>query len=253
MTEARDAGETLRELAERMRSDGPRYKSHDLGFVDSVGVNTVEDWADELEQAAATLRAEHDRLVKDLAECYRLTGADPDGNDDRALAPLAVVEVRRLRDEEAQASMHADDLAKQVRALRQALEEILGHWYHQRVIDATDDDQKTGRRPCPLVVTPTIADVRRWRAALALPGEAAQQPAGSFGYCATCYHPLDRCSHCEAGEAAPTDEEWVPHAFTPDVNRAVDQDGPIWCAQCAYHRESGIHAVCGEAAQETQK
>lgn len=54
------------------------------------------------------------------------------------------------------------------------------------------------------------------------------------------------------GEAA-QDEEWVPHLFAPDVNRAVDHDGPIWCAQCAYHRDSKIHAVPGEAAQETQK
>ena len=38
-------------------------------------------------------------LTAALAECYRLTGADPDGNDDRALAPYAVLEVTRLRDE----------------------------------------------------------------------------------------------------------------------------------------------------------
>jgi len=31
------------------------------------------------------------------AECYRLSGADPDGNEDWRLAPLAVEEVRRLR------------------------------------------------------------------------------------------------------------------------------------------------------------
>lgn len=34
-----------------------------------------------------------------LAECYRLTGADPDGNEDWRLAPDAVGEVRRLRAE----------------------------------------------------------------------------------------------------------------------------------------------------------
>lgn len=34
-----------------------------------------------------------------LAECYRLTGADPDGNEDWRLAPQAVVEVRRLRED----------------------------------------------------------------------------------------------------------------------------------------------------------
>lgn len=34
-----------------------------------------------------------------LAECYRLTGADPDGNEDWRLAPNAVAEVRRLREQ----------------------------------------------------------------------------------------------------------------------------------------------------------
>ncbi len=42
---------------------------------------------------------EVERLQADLATCYRLTGADPDGNDDRALAPYAVTEVARLRGE----------------------------------------------------------------------------------------------------------------------------------------------------------
>ena len=45
------------------------------------------------------LREERDRHVAALAECYRLTGADPDGNADRHLAPYAVSEVGRLRDE----------------------------------------------------------------------------------------------------------------------------------------------------------
>ena len=45
------------------------------------------------------LRAERRRHVAALAECYRLTGADPDGHSDRALAPYAVREVGRLRDE----------------------------------------------------------------------------------------------------------------------------------------------------------
>lgn len=30
------------------------------------------------------------------------------------------------------------------------------------------------------------------------------QPAGSFGYCAVCYHPLDQCSHCDAKPAPQT-------------------------------------------------
>lgn len=38
-------------------------------------------------------------LEKQLAECYRLTGADPDGNEDWRLAEQAVSEVKRLREE----------------------------------------------------------------------------------------------------------------------------------------------------------
>lgn len=41
--------------------------------------------------------AQIDRLTADLAECYRLSGADPDGNEDWRLALRAVEEVRRLR------------------------------------------------------------------------------------------------------------------------------------------------------------
>ena len=38
-------------------------------------------------------------LEKQLAECYRLSGADPDGNEDWRLGHCAVQEVRRLRKE----------------------------------------------------------------------------------------------------------------------------------------------------------
>ena len=43
--------------------------------------------------------AEVSRLTADLAACYRLSGADPDGNEDWRLAPYAVEEVTRLREE----------------------------------------------------------------------------------------------------------------------------------------------------------
>lgn len=38
-------------------------------------------------------------LIAALAQCYRLTGADPDGDEDWRLAPHAVEEVKRLRAE----------------------------------------------------------------------------------------------------------------------------------------------------------
>lgn len=48
-----------------------------------------------VEQAAALVT----KLQDDLAECYRLTGADPDGNENWRLAKDAVEEVRRFRKE----------------------------------------------------------------------------------------------------------------------------------------------------------
>jgi hypothetical protein len=50
------------------------------------------------------VRGELKQLHAWLAECYRLTGADPDGNEDWRLAPYAVQEVKRLRED----SDHAD-------------------------------------------------------------------------------------------------------------------------------------------------
>lgn len=52
------SGETaLREQINRivgeMRSERSRYKSHDLGFVDSVSSSRVDEWADELEALLA--------------------------------------------------------------------------------------------------------------------------------------------------------------------------------------------------------
>lgn len=40
-----------------------------------------------------------DETTHALAECYRLSGADPDGDEDWRLAPHAVSEVTRLRND----------------------------------------------------------------------------------------------------------------------------------------------------------
>ena len=70
---------------------------------------TVKKLRDDLDEAAGvnvanlnSLRSVRERAEKaeaDLAECYRLTGADPDGDDDAMLAGKAVDAVRRLRAE----------------------------------------------------------------------------------------------------------------------------------------------------------
>jgi cell division protein FtsB len=62
--------------------------------------------ADAAGKRAATLEAERDQLRQqveklehDLAECYRLTGSDPDGDPDPMLAKHAVQAVGELREE----------------------------------------------------------------------------------------------------------------------------------------------------------
>lgn len=71
---------------------------------DVVEGDSVWEWSSNLhwiiDRDLPDLLAELDRLRSDLAECYRLTGADPDGNEDWRLAPHAVSEVKRLRAEE---------------------------------------------------------------------------------------------------------------------------------------------------------
>lgn len=63
-----------------------------------------------------------------LAECYRLTGADPDGNEDWRLAPEAVAEVARLRKEcdlAEQNNVGSLNAAKREHELRKAAEAAL--------------------------------------------------------------------------------------------------------------------------------
>lgn len=64
-------------------------------------------WAQTCHDAADALTAAHAAL----AECYRLTGADPDGDEDWRLAPHAVAEVKRLREESDAAHAARDVLA----------------------------------------------------------------------------------------------------------------------------------------------
>jgi hypothetical protein len=52
-----------------------------------------------LELCQFKLDEQRQAFEKDLAECYRLSGADPDGDEDCKLAPHAVTEVKRMREE----------------------------------------------------------------------------------------------------------------------------------------------------------
>ena len=62
-----------------------------------------------------------EELQKDLAECFRLSGADPDGNEDWRLAPDAVQEVRRLREESDAADSQVLAIQSQLSAAQEAL------------------------------------------------------------------------------------------------------------------------------------
>jgi hypothetical protein len=62
----------------------------------------VFNLADRLEAATQRADAAQDKLgwmIAHLAECYRQSGADPDGNEDWRIAPFAMREVKRMRAE----------------------------------------------------------------------------------------------------------------------------------------------------------
>ncbi len=85
-----------------------------LDNTDKVRRNTFESWQ-QVERELAAVVAERDSLAgrlgeatKQLAECYRLSGADPDDNEDWRLAPEAVKEVTQMRKEWDAAELRAE-------------------------------------------------------------------------------------------------------------------------------------------------
>lgn len=62
------------------------------------------------------------RLRSDLAECYRITGADPDGDDDAMLARKAVAAVKRLREE---SDTEAETADKRIAELEAAVSDAM--------------------------------------------------------------------------------------------------------------------------------
>ena len=65
-----------------------------------------------------------ERYTADLAECYRLSGADPDGDEDWRLAERAVEEVRRLRTDYDKAAADLDAARELLREVR----DYFGDW-----------------------------------------------------------------------------------------------------------------------------
>ncbi len=88
----------------------------------------VTDLEQQLAAAAVErdrLQAERDKALRNLAECYRLTGADPDDNDDWRLAGHAIQEVARLRDEEKAEHYRAEAAESSLTALRQQMQGLV--------------------------------------------------------------------------------------------------------------------------------
>ena len=62
--------------------------------------------------------------VKDLAECYRQSGADTDGNEDWRIAPMAVAEVTRLRQDHDQTSREYFEVVQELAAAVKSSQEL---------------------------------------------------------------------------------------------------------------------------------
>jgi len=171
-------------------------------------------------EAAATmierLRQELRNLVNLLAECYRLTGADPDGNEDWRLAPHAVAEVRRLRAEH-DAAEHAApsvlDGPRPTTALDLEYQKALA------MIDALRSDRDGYKRQAHGATEALLESMRlcnSYRDEIAQLKAASGQPASEtrrsgFTPCAECQH-HDFCrSWCDGvGRCAQT-LAGVPH------------------------------------------
>ena len=102
------------------------HETHSKGlqreFIDSKHEGAYWQW---LEEQMTAERARCLELTALLATCYRLTGADPDGNEDWRLAERAVQEVLRLReDSEEEAEEYEETVARLTRE-RDALADMI--------------------------------------------------------------------------------------------------------------------------------
>lgn len=111
-------------LAERsrQRTDDVRFvtdEDHDAALAQ------VEAERDAIVAQLAALQVEHGKAITQLAECYRLSGADPDGNEDWRLAGHAVDAVAGLREE---SGNRAEAAEREAQRLRDALSALVQQW-----------------------------------------------------------------------------------------------------------------------------
>jgi hypothetical protein len=118
-------------------------------------------------------------LESQLAECYRLTGADPDGNEDWRLAQHAVSEVRDLRRDHDAYAMQVDNLHDELAELRRGAQFAEPY---QRLKAAIDRGMGcAGCDRCLEDIEAEIAELRRdaerWRALIAAEIATAKIPS----------------------------------------------------------------------------
>ncbi len=105
-------------------------------------------------------------LQAQLAECYRLSGADPDGNEDWRLAEHAVAEVKRLREESDKELDCKDTLIEQLYAqLRQVGEELANERTAYKKLSEQwnkDNIDLTALRQL-VEALPVIEDIKLWQ------------------------------------------------------------------------------------------
>jgi hypothetical protein len=89
--QARDEARTLAQVGTWHNECRPNRHMAARELAKSQAV--INKLADRISELEAHLNA----AIHNLAECYRLTGANPDGNEDWRLAEDAVAEVQRLR------------------------------------------------------------------------------------------------------------------------------------------------------------
>lgn len=122
---ARRELQTLIGLVENEQSDEPKphIKFYDdpTQFMREMAARIVVD-RDKMKHALRAMTERGEAAERQLAECYRLTGADPDGNEDWRLAGHAVSEVKATRAENDALSDLVDKLTQERDRLRAALE-----------------------------------------------------------------------------------------------------------------------------------
>ena len=157
------------------------YVDRITAALDAVAKETALDLARMGTAATQALYARIVELQADLAECYRLTGADPDSNDDATLAKKAVKKVRELRAACDADGREIDDLRARVLEMKGKLDAVAKETREQSAAQMRRWESAHSRAisacQCILneleaVESPLLAQARRWvNSALNIPSD----------------------------------------------------------------------------------